>query len=125
MELTVESVSKQYETNQVQALSDASLTLRSGAVHALVGENGAGKSTLARILVGLEPPDSGKLLLNKEELTAYSAAAARARGIRYVPQYPQFVASLTVWQNLILGEEPHRGLLLDEAGARRKLSECG
>ncbi len=125
MELTVESVSKQYETNQVQALSDASLTLRSGAVHALVGENGAGKSTLARILVGLEPPDSGRLLLNKEELTAYSAAVARDRGIRYVPQYPQFVASLTVWQNLILGEEPRRGLLLDEAGARRKLSECG
>ena len=123
MELTVRDLSKTYLTNQVEALSNASLTLAGGRVRALIGENGAGKSTLARILVGLEEPSSGTISINGERVEAYDAAESRRRGVRYVPQYPHFAENLTVWQNIILGNEPQHGLLVDGEGARRRLTQ--
>lgn len=125
MELRARGISRLYEANLVQALIRADLLLRSGEVHALVGENGAGKSTMARILAGLERPDGGSIHLDDREVTGESAAQARARGVRYVAQYPQFAENLSVWQNLILGEEPTRGPFVDAERARRRLEACG
>ena len=66
------------------ALHDASLSLRSGSVHALVGENGAGKSTLIKVLAGVYTPDSGQVLLDGQPVHLGSPAQARAAGIAVI-----------------------------------------
>ena len=65
----------------VQALKRASLELRAGEVHALVGENGAGKSTLIKILTGAVQPDSGEISLDGEPLARLTPASAKVLGI--------------------------------------------
>ncbi|MFP4330024.1 MAG: ABC transporter ATP-binding protein [Alkalispirochaetaceae bacterium] len=125
MAIQVEGISRLYEANQVQALDEADLNLLRGEVHALVGENGAGKSTLARILAGLERPDSGRIILDGADVTGQSSAEARRRGVRYVAQYPQFAENLSVWQNLILGNEPTWGAFVDANRAKERLARCG
>ena len=57
----------------VRALADASLEVRAGEIHALVGENGAGKSTLVRILTGATPPDGGTVVIDGQRVEAFRA----------------------------------------------------
>ena len=97
--LHASNLSKSYRS--VHAVRNASLKLYPGEVHGLVGENGAGKSTLVRLLTGIEQPDTGEV------------SFARPAVIAVVPQYPHLADSLRVWQNLIVGNEPHRGPFLD------------
>jgi len=89
----------------VQALKRASLELRAGEVHALVGENGAGKSTLIKILTGAVQPDGGVIELNGERLERLTPAAAKALGIAAIYQQPALFAELTVAENIALGLE--------------------
>ncbi len=89
----------------VQALKRASLELRAGEVHALVGENGAGKSTLIKILTGAVQPDGGVIALNGERLERLTPAAAKALGIAAIYQQPALFAELTVAENIALGLE--------------------
>jgi ABC-type uncharacterized transport system ATPase subunit len=84
-----------------------------GEIHALVGENGAGKSTLMRILYGMERPDAGQIRLEGKPVTIPSPQAAIKLGIDMVHQHFQLVPSLTVAENVTLGYEPHKGLLVD------------
>ncbi|MEO8594884.1 MAG: sugar ABC transporter ATP-binding protein [Candidatus Solibacter sp.] len=89
----------------VQALRGVSLELRTGEVHALLGENGAGKSTLIKIITGAETADSGDLLLNGIPLRHNSPAAARALGIAAVYQQPALFPDLTVEENIAIALE--------------------
>ena len=89
----------------VQALKRASLELRAGEVHALVGENGAGKSTLIKILTGAVQPDSGEIVLEGRRLDRLSPAAAKALGIAAIYQQPALFGELTVAENIALGLE--------------------
>ena len=89
----------------VQALKRASLELRAGEVHALVGENGAGKSTLIKILTGAVQPDSGEILLDGEPLARLTPASAKALGIAAIYQQPALFGELTVAENIALGLE--------------------
>jgi rhamnose transport system ATP-binding protein len=93
-----------------QALSDVTLELRAGEVHALVGENGAGKSTLAKILAGIHQPDAGSLSLAGVPIVLHGPADARARGIAVVQQEPQLFPDLSVAENVFIGHFP-RGRL--------------
>src|SRR3954464_2005608 len=100
--------------------------LRRGEIHALLGENGAGKSTLMNVLYGLHQPDEGEILLNGEPVAIDSPRRAIKLGIGMVHQHFMLVPVMTVAENLVLGSEPHKGLLLDykAAAARtRELSE--
>ena len=65
-----------------QALDGASLALRPGEVHALIGENGAGKSTLIKIMTGVDQPDAGEILVDGEPVQLANALAAQAAGDR-------------------------------------------
>jgi len=107
-----------------QALSDVSLELYGGEVHALVGENGAGKSTLVKILAGIYQPDAGEVLLDGEPTTIGGPAEARARGIAVVHQEPRLFPDLTVAENVFIGHAP-KGLLgsVDWASMRRTADE--
>lgn len=114
----------------VHALRGASLELRSGEVHALVGENGAGKSTLIKMLGGAVTPDSGRVLLDGQPLPAGNPLAVRQRGVSTVYQEFTLVPELTVAENVWLGRELGRPFLqrggmnravqalLDELGVR-------
>ncbi|MGI9596512.1 MAG: ABC transporter ATP-binding protein [Acidimicrobiales bacterium] len=79
--------------------------LRAGEVHGLLGENGAGKSTLCSVLAGLYRPDGGVVELDGQSIELRSPQDAMARGIGMVYQHFRLVPSLTVAENMILGQE--------------------
>jgi rhamnose transport system ATP-binding protein len=101
--LRATAVTKSYAG--VQALQRASLELRAGEVHALVGENGAGKSTLIKILTGAVQPDGGEIALNGEALERLTPASAKRLGIAAIYQQPALFGELTVAENIALGLE--------------------
>jgi ABC-type glutathione transport system ATPase component len=105
----------------VRANRDASLEVRRGEIHALVGENGAGKSTLMRILSGMYAPDSGRVEVNGRDATGWSTAQAIAAGVGMVHQHFMLVPTLTVAENVVLGREPTRRGVFDRAAAVREV----
>jgi ABC-type uncharacterized transport system ATPase subunit len=97
--------------------------LRPGEVHALLGENGAGKSTLMSILYGLYSPDEGEIRVNGEPVEVDSPSRAIDLGIGMVHQHFMLVPVMTVTENIVLGEEPTRGALLDTREGARRVKE--
>ncbi len=109
----------------VAALRGASLAVRAGEVHALIGQNGAGKSTLIKVLTGVHPlepaqGDRGTVVFDGQPLALASPQAAAQVGIRTVYQELNLVGPLSVAENLFLGFEPRRfGPLIDWPRVRR------
>ncbi|MGQ0564324.1 MAG: ATP-binding cassette domain-containing protein [Gemmobacter sp.] len=95
----VRAVSKRFPG--VLALSDVSLDLRAGEVHAVIGENAAGKSTLMNILAGALQPDSGTLLLDGAPVRIPTPQAARALGTAVVFQELSLCPNMTVAENIV------------------------
>jgi rhamnose transport system ATP-binding protein len=89
----------------VQALKSVSFELRSGEVHALLGENGAGKSTLIKVITGAVTSDSGTLEIDGEAVVHNTPALARSRGVAAVYQQPALFPDLTVAENIALALE--------------------
>ena len=105
----------------VRALSEMSLTVRAGEVHALLGENGAGKSTLLKAMSGVIKPDSGSITVDGQVLTPRTPLDARRAGIAMIHQELQQVPELTVAQNMFLGRSLIRGaLFVDRARQQRE-----
>jgi simple sugar transport system ATP-binding protein len=102
--LRVEHISKRY--GAVTALTDVSLRLGRGEVLGLLGDNGAGKSTLLKIICGFQPPTSGRILLNGEEVVFKSVQHARSLGVDVVYQDLALINQLTVYHNMFLNREP-------------------
>ena len=90
----------------VVALRSASLAVRPGEVHALMGANGAGKSTLVKILTGAVHPDSGTIAVRGRERTVHSPAEARRGGLVSVYQEPSLIPDLDIRANLRLMDTP-------------------
>jgi ribose transport system ATP-binding protein len=111
--LQVKEVSMQFPA--VRALDSVSLTFEPGEVHGVVGENGAGKSTLMKILSGLQPPTEGAILLDDQAITLHGVKDALDRGIAMIHQELNLVDELTVSENVFLGREIRKGILLDRA----------
>jgi len=107
----------------VHALDEAQFELRSGEVHALVGENGAGKSTLMKVLSGIYRRDAGSIKVKGQEVDVTSPHQAQALGIAIIHQELNLANHLTVAQNIFIGREPRRGPLLDEAALNRRAGE--
>ncbi len=105
-----------------KALSDVQLTLRSGEVHALLGENGAGKSTLLKILAGTQHPDQGTLELMGRSYAPKNPQQAQALGVAFVSQEPALCPDLSVAENVLLNALPGRFGLLDRAEQKRRAS---
>ena len=102
----------------VVANDEVDLELRSGEVHALIGENGAGKSTLMRVLYGMYPSDGGRILVRGDEVKVASPRDAIGLGIGMVHQHFVLVDPFTVTENIILGEEGGERLDMDAAQQR-------
>ena len=100
----------------VRALRGVDLTVKSGSVHAVVGHNGAGKSTLMNILSGVYQPDSGRLLIDGEEVHFASPRDALSNGVSMVHQELSIIPDLDVAENIFLGREPIDSLRRDSPG---------
>jgi ribose transport system ATP-binding protein len=103
----------------VRAVDGASLALRAGEVHALVGENGSGKSTLAKCLAGTYQPDEGEILHRGLVVQLRDPNAANALGVATFYQELSLVPSLSVAENVYLGRLPGRSALVSWGSARR------
>jgi len=89
----------------VPAVTKVDFVLREGEIHALLGENGAGKSTLTKMMCGVTQPTSGEMLLSGAAIRFETPAEALDSGIAMVFQETSLVPSMTVAQNLYLGDE--------------------
>ena len=97
----------------VKALQNVDFTLRSGEIHALMGENGAGKSTLIKVLTGVYEFDQGEVKMEGKSIVNHSPQDAQNNGISTVYQEVNLCPNLTVAENLFIGREPRKLGLID------------
>ena len=89
----------------ILANDDVTFEVRTGEVHALLGENGAGKTTLSNILTGLYRPEQGHLVVDDRPVVFASPRDAIAAGIGMVHQHFRLVPTFTVTENIVLGTD--------------------
>lgn len=119
--LEMRGISKRFPG--VLANDQVDFDVKSGEVHALLGENGAGKSTLMKILYGLYHPDGGEILLNGKPVMIASPTDAIHLGIGMIHQHFMLVQTLTVAENVALGLPSSRGPLTDLDHVSKRISE--
>lgn len=117
----MKDIVKQYPG--VLASDHVSLTIGQGEIHGLVGENGAGKSTLMNMLYGMQIPDSGEIYIHGERVAIHSPRDAIRHGIGMVHQHFMLAPSLSVLDNIILGNSPRKGIIIDKREAHRQLTD--
>ena len=102
----------------VKAVRGASFDLRQGEIHSLIGENGAGKSTMMKLLYGMYDRDGGDISIDGAPMGRITPKLAIEKGVGMVHQEFMLVPELTVLENIILGFEPKKGMMLDLPKAR-------
>src|SRR6056297_780194 len=120
--LEMENISKRFI--KVQALKGVDFKVHQKEIIGLVGSNGAGKSTLVNIIAGVYKPTSGKIIWEGEELKFYSPKDSQKKGIKIVYQEPALIPNMTAIENIFLGEEIYKNmLLLDKKAMKKKAKE--
>ena len=119
--LSAVGLSKAY--NGITVLSDVTLDARSGEIHAIIGENGAGKSTLMKLLSGYVGPTEGQLSIGGRPIAFNNSAEAEQAGIVLVHQEILLAPDLTVAENLFLGRELSRGIMVDDKAMNQRTAE--
>jgi simple sugar transport system ATP-binding protein len=117
----LEGITKRF--GDIVANDGVDFTLERGHIHALVGENGAGKTTLMNILYGLYRPNEGRIYVDGDEQAFDSPHDAIDAGIGMIHQHFMLVDTMSVLQNLVLGQEPVSGGLVDTDHARDRIGE--
>ena len=115
--LELRAIDKRYGT--VVALAGASLSVRHGTLHVLLGENGAGKTTLLRIAAGLQAPDAGEMFLDGNPCVWKSGAQAIDAGVAAVHQHLSLVPAMTVAENVALAQRKYTTRFSPVHAARR------
>lgn len=105
------------------ALNDVSVSFESGKVHALVGKNGSGKSTLLKILSGAQPPTSGEIYLDGEQMKFTSTSDAFKNGIATVYQELSLVPGLSVTENILIGRMPKKNGFINYKKAEKTVKD--
>ena len=98
----------------VRALKGVDFSVKSGEIHALMGENGAGKSTLIKIITGVYPASSGTVYFNGKECRFRSPLDAERAGISTVYQEVNLLPDLSVAENICIGREPRKFGFIDK-----------
>lgn len=104
--LTLTSISKSF--SGVAALTEVSLEVRAGEIHALLGENGAGKSTLMNVASGTLQPDSGTIEILGKLITDLTPHQATELGLAIVHQHPAVLPDLTIAENILISVPEER-----------------
>lgn len=117
--LEMRGINKSFSS--VQVLYNVDLKIRRGTVHALIGENGAGKSTIVKIIKGAYQYDSGKMLINGEEVVFKDPGASALKGIGMVYQELSYAPNMTVAENFFLGSEMGKSRMLPGVLDRRAM----
>jgi simple sugar transport system ATP-binding protein len=117
--IELRNISKRF--GSVQANDRVNIAVADGTIHAIVGENGAGKSTAMRIAYGFYKADSGDILIDGQPRRLSSPHDAIALGLGMVHQHFMLVDTMTVAENIILGEEPGSALSLDLPAAATRI----
>jgi ribose transport system ATP-binding protein len=120
----LEAVGLSRSFGPIEVLSEVSIDVRAGAVHAIIGENGAGKSTLMKIVSGHLAPTRGVLKLDGAPVELKGPVDAERRGIVLVHQEIMLAPDLTIAENMFLGREARRGLRLDDREMNRRATEA-
>lgn len=115
------NITKEYPG--VQALNKVSLEFEKGEVHALLGENGAGKSTLIKVLSGAIIPNAGRIIYQDKEYECMTPALAQNMGIGVIYQEFNLVPSLTIADNIFLGDEIRKGIIRNKKMMLKKSEE--
>ncbi len=119
--LEVREITKRFPG--VLANDRVSLSLERGEILALLGENGAGKSTLMNVVYGLLSPDGGSVHIDGKPVSIKSPRQAIDMGVGMVHQHFMLVEPLTVTENIVLGNEPTRGIAIDFRRAKADVAE--
>jgi len=109
--LSVRNVSKIYGV--VTALNHVSMDVKPGEVHALIGENGAGKSTLIKCITGAEVPSAGSFIIDGNAYQSFTPQQSKELGISCIYQEFMLAETLTVAENVFLGNPVNKGLRVD------------
>lgn len=125
--LEMKNISKNF--SGVKALDNVTLQVKSGEVHALMGENGAGKSTLMKILMGIYSLDSGEMLMDGRPYRINNPKEAMNAGISMIHQELNPILDMSVYENIFVGRELHKGVMVDKAAelkeAQRLIDDLG
>ena len=119
--LEVKNIVKQFPN--VLANDHISLSIEKGEIFAVVGENGAGKSTLMKIIYGLYTPTSGEIYVFGKKVKIETPEDAIRLKIGMVHQEFMLIPRFTVTENIVLGDEPHRGMIFDYKRAVKEVRE--
>ena len=119
--LEIEHIRKQFIG--CLALDDVNVCFREHEVHAIIGENGAGKSTMCKILTGIYQPDEGVIKLDGKATHMKNTHDSKSKGISMVYQERNLVPHLTGAENIMLGDEPHNGPLMNQKKLLAKANE--
>lgn len=119
--LQMENIRKEFPG--VLVLDDVNFSVGYGEVHGLMGENGAGKSTLIKILTGIYTSDAGRILIDGKETAIRNKHDAAAAGISVIYQELSLIPTLTVIQNIFLGQELTRGKIFQNKKAMRRRAQ--
>ncbi|MDO5146047.1 MAG: sugar ABC transporter ATP-binding protein [Eubacteriales bacterium] len=121
MDIEMKGIHKSFGDNQV--LKDAEFYLKSGEIHALMGENGAGKSTLMKILTGVYTKDSGEIIVDGTVVNYKNPQQAEKAGIVFIYQELNVLFDLTVEENLFMGKELTKGFGICNKKAMQKKAQ--
>ena len=120
--LEMRHIKKQF--SNVVVLKDVDFSVAYGEIHGLMGENGAGKSTLIKILTGVYPHDGGEIFMDGREISIRSRQDAARHGISVIYQELSLIPTLTVMENIFLGQELTKGKVwLNKKAMRSRAKE--
>ena len=119
--LNIKGVTKEFPG--VKALDSVSIQVERGTIHGLVGENGAGKSTLIKVLAGIYQPNEGEIILDGEVQHFNAPVEAKKAGISVVHQEIKLAETLSVAENMFLGNPIMKGKIVDWQGMRTRAKE--
>jgi len=119
--LQIKGVSKEF--SKVRVLNNISVEIEKGEVFGIIGENGAGKSTLIKMISGIYVPTEGEIFFEGRRITDFNPQKARELGISLIPQEFNLINELNVFENIFLGKEFKKHILLNKKKMIAKAEE--
>ena len=119
--LKIKGISKEF--SKVRVLNNIRVDIEKGEIFGIIGENGAGKSTLIKIISGIYVPTEGEMYFEDKKVSEFTPQTARELGINLIPQEFNLINELNVFENIFLGKEYQKSILLDKKKMMKKAED--